>query len=70
MSTGTIKRIVRSRGFGFIEDNQGHEYFFHRSSLQSGNFDDLNEGENVEFDIEREAGGRGPRANNVRLLAR
>lgn len=70
MSTGAIKRLVRSRGFGFIEDNEGREYFFHRSAVQGGNYDDLNEGEQVEFDIEREAGGRGPRANNVRPLTK
>lgn len=69
MSTGTVKRLVRSRGFGFLEDDQGHEFFFHRSAVQDVSFDDLQEGQQVEFDIEREAGGRGPRAHNVRPRA-
>jgi CspA family cold shock protein len=69
MPIGTIKRLVRSRGFGFLEDNQGNEYFFHRSAVQGTNFDALDEGQSVEFDVEREAGGRGPRAHNVRLAA-
>ncbi len=68
MPTGTIKRIVRNRGFGFIDDNQGHEYFFHRSAVQGISFDNMDEGQEVEFSVEREAGGRGPRADNIRLV--
>ncbi len=63
MSTGTIKRLVRDRGFGFIRDDGGQEWFFHRSSVQ-GNFDQLNEGQRVQFDEEPSA--KGPRAGNVR----
>jgi cold shock protein len=61
---GTIKRIVRDRGFGFIRSTEGQEVFFHRSSLQELNFDNLKEGENVEFEMER--GEKGPRATAVR----
>jgi len=61
---GTIKRIIRDRGFGFIRSSDGQEIFFHRSSLQQISFDGLKEGETVEFDIER--GDKGPRAANVR----
>ncbi len=61
---GTIKRIVRDRGFGFIRSTEGQEVFFHRSSLQQLNFDSLREGETVDFDIER--GEKGPRATAVR----
>lgn len=69
MPTGTIKRLVRNRGFGFVEDDQGREYFFHRSAVQGGvSFDNIDEGQPVEFDVEREAGGRGPRASAVRTL--
>ena len=46
MSSGTIKRLVRDRGFGFIRDDGGQEWFFHRSSVQ-GSFDQLNEGQRV-----------------------
>ena len=63
MSTGTIKRLVRDRGFGFIRDDGGQEWFFHRSSVQ-GDFDQLNEGQRVQFDEEPSA--KGPRAGNVR----
>ena len=63
MSTGTIKRLVRDRGFGFIRDEGGQEWFFHRSSVQ-GSFDSLNEGQRVSFGEEPSA--KGPRAGNVR----
>lgn len=61
---GTIKRVIRDRGFGFIRAADGQEIFFHRSSLQQLNFDGLREGENVEFEIER--GEKGLRATSVR----
>ena len=63
MPTGTIKRLVQDRGFGFIKDESGQEWFFHRTSVQ-GNFDQLNEGQRVQFDEEPSA--KGPRAGNVR----
>ena len=61
---GTIKKIIRDRGFGFIRSAEGQEVFFHRSSLRQLDFDGLREGEKVEFDVER--GEKGPRATNVR----
>ena len=65
MATGTIKRLVRDRGFGFIQGNDGVELFFHRSALQGEGFDTLAEGQAVEFDVER--GEKGPRAANMRV---
>ncbi len=61
---GTIKRVIRDRGFGFIRSADGQEVFFHRSGLQNLNFDSLKEGDSVEFEMER--GEKGPRAINVR----
>jgi len=61
---GTIKRVVRDRGFGFIRSSDGQEVFFHRSGLQQITFEGLQEGTNVEFEVER--GEKGPRATNVR----
>jgi CspA family cold shock protein len=63
MPGGQIKRLVRDRGFGFIRDDGGQEWFFHRSAVQ-GNFDQLNEGQRVSF--EEEPSAKGPRAGNVR----
>ncbi len=61
---GTIKRVIRERGFGFIQAADGQEVFFHRSNLQQLDFDGLKEGDKVEFEVER--GKKGPRALNVR----
>ena len=65
---GTIKRVIRDRGFGFIRSTDGQEVFFHRSGLQQLNFDELKEGERVEFEMER--GEKGPRATSVRPSAK
>ena len=65
MPSGTIKKLVADRGFGFIAADDGVEYFFHRSGLDpSLNFDSLSGGERVEFDIEPSQ--KGPRAYRVR----
>ncbi|HEX78352.1 MAG TPA: cold shock domain-containing protein [Dehalococcoidia bacterium] len=61
---GKIKGLVWERGFGFIIAENGKEVFFHRSALAGGDFDALEKGTSVEFDLER--GPKGPRAMNVR----
>ena len=38
---GTIKRVIRDRGFGFIRSTDGQEGFFHRDGLQQMDFDSL-----------------------------
>lgn len=65
MTTGTIKRLVRERGFGFIRSSEGTEIFFHRSALAAGGFDALEEGQAVEFDVQR--GEKGARAANMKV---
>ena len=64
MTKGKIKRLIRERGFGFIVAENGEEVFFHRSALAGEDFDALEEGTSVEFDLER--GPKGPRAMNVK----
>ncbi len=68
MASGTVKRLVRERGFGFILGQDGAEIFFHRSVVQGEGFDALAEGQAVEFDIEK--GPKGPRATNLRVVPR
>ena len=64
MATGTIKRVIADRGFGFIAAEDGKEYFFHRGTLDTSlDFDRLAGGEKVEFEIEQSP--KGPRANQV-----
>jgi CspA family cold shock protein len=65
LGTGTIKKVVAERGFGFITSSDQKDYFFHRSSLDSTlDFDRLVGGEKVEFEIEQSP--KGPRAARVR----
>jgi CspA family cold shock protein len=53
MAEGIIKRVIRDRGFGFIEvEGATEEVFFHSSSVEQPTFDELSEGEKVEFDTE------------------
>jgi CspA family cold shock protein len=62
--TGTIRTLRTDKGFGFIKDSAGKEYFFHHSAVRDEKIDDLREGDSVEFDIGE--GPKGPRAENVR----
>ena len=62
---GTIKRLVREKGFGFVAATDGSEYFFHQSACGPGDFDQLREGQAVTFNTGQ--GPKGPRAENVRV---
>jgi len=62
---GTVKRLVSDKGFGFVQAEDGTEYFFHQSATNGVRFDDLREGAPVTF--ERGQGPKGPRAENLRL---
>jgi len=62
---GTIKKIIEHRGFGFIAtEGESDDIFFHRSQIQ-GNlvFEELNEGQTVEFELEDTF--KGPQAVNI-----
>ncbi len=62
MPTGTIKKKME-KGFGFIAPQDGSaDLFFHMSAC-NGQFDSLQEGQTVSFDIEESP--KGPRAQNV-----
>ncbi len=64
---GTIKKIVRDKGFGFIiPDDGGEEVFFHRSRLSPKlYFEELREGTEVQFEVRSSEKGR--QAYNLRL---
>jgi len=62
--TGIIRTLRVDKGFGFIKDDQGKEYFFHQSAIQGEGIADLREGDSVEFEVGE--GPKGPRAENVR----
>ena len=64
MATGTIKKVISERGFGFIRGEDSKDYFFHRGGLDASlDFDRLTGGEKVEFEIE--SSPKGPRASRV-----
>jgi cold shock protein len=62
---GTVKWFNAGKGFGFIEREGGDDVFVHYSAIQSQGYKSLDEGQRVEFDLEK--GQRGPQATNVRL---
>ncbi len=63
MSKGKVKWFNNSKGYGFIEQEDGEDVFVHFSALQEEGFKSLAEGEEVEFDIVD--GPKGPQAANV-----
>ena len=64
MAKGTIARLM-DRGFGFIK-TEGGDFFFHRNELEGVEFNDLSEGQEVEFEKGQGRDGR-PAATKVRL---
>jgi CspA family cold shock protein len=67
MAAGTIKKLVSDKGFGFIQMGNGGDIFFHHSTVQNTQFDQLTEGQQVEYTVEQGGGqkGKGPRAATV-----
>ena len=65
MAEGIIKKIIHNKGFGFIAGDNG-ELFFHNSSIEYSHFDDLREGQRVEYTEGN--GPKGPRAENIKVL--
>ena len=57
--TGTIKKIVTDKGFGFITvPGMEKDLFFHTNSLVDVSFDDLREGDAVSFEVEDSPKGK------------
>lgn len=67
MASGKIKKIVQEKGFGFIQTDSGQDVFFHHSTVADQAFDDLTEGQRVEYTVEegQTSKGKGPRAASV-----
>jgi CspA family cold shock protein len=66
MAEGIVKWFNDSKGFGFIEQENGPDVFVHHTGINSTGFRSLNEGDRVSFDIED--GQKGPAAVNVTVL--
>ena len=65
MSEGKVKWFNESKGFGFIEKNDGKDIFVHFSAIQTDGFKTLTEGQSVSFDVVQ--GQKGPAAENVKI---
>ncbi|MBC7646118.1 MAG: cold-shock protein [Pseudopedobacter sp.] len=65
MAVGKVKWFNAEKGFGFIETPGSADVFAHFSAIQGAGFKKLNEGDEVEFDIEEGQRGKGPQAKNI-----
>jgi cold shock protein len=63
METGTVKWFNDSKGFGFIEREEGEDVFVHFSAINGEGFRTLTEGERVSFEVVQ--GPKGLQAANV-----
>jgi CspA family cold shock protein len=66
MANGTVKWFNDSKGFGFIEQENGDDVFVHHTGINSTGFKSLNEGDQVSFEVEQ--GQKGLAATNVTVL--
>jgi CspA family cold shock protein len=66
MINGVVKWFNSSKGYGFIEQEDGPDVFVHHSGINSNGFRSLNEGDRVTFEIVQ--GPKGPSAANVTVV--
>ncbi len=63
MARGKVKWFSNQKGYGFITTDQGKDVFVHHSAIKSEGYRTLEEGQEVEFDVEK--GPKGEQAVNV-----
>ncbi len=66
MAKGTVKWFNDSKGYGFIEQEEGPDIFVHHSGINATGFKSLKEGDSVTFDVEQ--GQKGLSAKNVTVV--
>jgi CspA family cold shock protein len=67
VATGTVKWFSSEKGYGFITRPDGPDVFVHFSAIDGDGFRNLEEGQNVEFEVTD--GQKGPQAANVRIVS-
>jgi cold shock CspA family protein len=65
---GRVVKILPGEGYGFLEDEEGREIYFHRNSVLDGAFSRLEVGTEVRF--AEEPGEKGPQASSVAVIGR
>ncbi len=63
MAEGKVKWFNNSKGYGFIETDEGKDVFVHFSQIQQEGFKTLKQGQSVEYEMN--VGDKGPQAHNV-----
>lgn len=66
MPEGTVKWFNDTKGYGFIQSDEGQDVFVHQSEIQTDGFRTLTEGARVKFEMTQ--GPKGPKAMQVTLL--
>lgn len=66
MEKGTVKWFNGAKGFGFIQRTSGEDVFVHFRAITGEGYKSLNEGDSVEFDVEK--GPKGLQASNVSVV--
>ncbi|MFC1632193.1 cold-shock protein [Candidatus Omnitrophota bacterium] len=63
MTKGTVKWFSNQKGYGFITSEEGKDVFVHHSAIQGDGYKSLDEGQQVEFEVQQ--GPKGEQATNV-----
>ena len=63
MAKGTVKWFSNQKGYGFIASESGKDVFVHHSVIQGDGYKSLDEGQQVEFEVQQ--GPKGEQATNV-----
>ena len=63
MAKGTVKWFSDQKGYGFISSESGKDVFVHHNAIQGEGYKSLNEGQEVEFEVQQ--GPKGEQAANV-----